>query len=201
MVNEHNEEHDVDLEVTNEENPEIEESELVEEEARSSDKLKQQREKIAALNEEKQALQDELQRTKADFLNAKRRLEEEKVRDRQRTKVQFVEDLLPLCDSFQMAMQDKEAWEKADEAWRKGVEGIHGQLQRILNDYGVRAVDPVGEPFDPQQHEAIGTEVVDDAAKQDTIVSVVQRGYEMQTGGETTTLIRPARVTTGVLEQ
>jgi len=198
MVNEHKEELAGDVEVTNEV-PETTDTELVDEEERSAEKIKKQRETIARLEEEKRDLQDELQRMKADFLNARKRLEDDRTRDRMRSQKQFVEDLLPLCDSFQMAMNDQAAWEKADASWRKGVEGIHSQLMRLLETYGVTPLDPHGEPFDPHRHEAIGTEAVAEKHLQDTVVSVVQRGYEMRIG-DTSELVRPARVTTGTIE-
>lgn len=200
MVNEQkNENQDDEIEVTNDENPEVDEPELVDVEEKSGDKIKRLREKIDRLEEEKKALLDESQRAKADFLNARRRLEEERKNDRLRYQKQHIEELLPLCDSFQMAMQDKETWEKADASWRKGIEGIHTQLMRLLESYGVTAIDPVGDTFDPHKHEAIGTEEVEDASRQDTVVSVVQKGYEMHVG-DTAEIIRPARVTTGTLK-
>ncbi|MCA9353986.1 MAG: nucleotide exchange factor GrpE [Candidatus Kaiserbacteria bacterium] len=198
MVHENNEDTDIEVETTNEETG-FEETELAEEEEQGKDKIKKLKTKIAQLEDDKKQLQDDLQRAKAEFLNVRKRLEEERTRDRVRARMQHVEEMLPLCDSFQMAMNDKAAWEKADEAWRKGVEGIHMQLMGILSAYGVKAVDPTGEHFDPNRHEAIGTEKVDDTKLQDTVVSVVQRGYEMTQDGKTE-LIRPARVTTGTLD-
>ena len=99
-----------------------------------------------------------------------------------------------------MAMNNTEVWEKADKSWRVGVEGINMQLMNILNSYGVKAVDPTGDAFDPQKHEAVGTEEVTDKKLVDKVVSVIQRGYEMTQDGETH-LIRPARVTTGIEKQ
>ena len=93
-------------------------------------------------------------------------------------------------------MSNKEAWEKADETWRKGVEGINAQLNRIVSSYGVEVIDPAGEDFNPHLHEAIGTEPVDSKEMQDKIVSVIQLGYQIK-DGERTEVIRPARVTTG----
>jgi molecular chaperone GrpE len=191
---------DVEVETTSGEDGFVEETELVDDEARAKDKIKQFREKLARCEDEKRDILEESQRAKADFLNARKRLEEERVRDRVRAKKQHVEELLPLCDSFEMAMKDKEAWERADAAWRKGVEGIHNQLQRLLESYQVTVIDPVGEPFDPYRDEAVGTEEVDDKQKIDTVVSVVQSGYEMQVDG-TAEVIRHARVTTGVLKE
>lgn len=166
----------------------------------SDSQLSTQQEHVTKLEEEKTHLQDELQRAKADFLNARRRLEDERMRDRIRYKKEFLTTLLPLCDSFQMAMSDAALWEKADPAWRKGVEGIYTQLQTILTTNGVRAFDPAGQTFDPYRHEAVGTEIVVDSAQQDTVISVMQSGYELTHDGETD-IIRPARVTTGYVAE
>ncbi len=192
-------EKDVDFDVEHGENNHTEDIELEDIEDRATDKIKQLRKKLETALEEKQKLQDELQRAKADFLNARRRLEEERVRDRVRNKKHFVEDLLPLCDSFQMAMNNTEAWKKADVSWRKGIEGINAQLQNILKEYGVSAINPAGEAFDPNRHEAVGTETVTDKKLDDTVVSVMQSGYEITQDGNTE-IIRPARVTTGQYE-
>lgn len=200
MVYMNNDEPDIEVETTNDEDTAMEEPELVDVEEKSEGKIKKMRDKITRLEEEKKDLSDELQRAKADFLNARKRLDEERARDKVRYRKQHIEELLPLCDSFQMAMNDKEAWEKADEAWRKGVEGIQTQLMRILESYGVKTFNPQGERFDAHRHEAIGTEVVDDEKLVDTVVSVVQLGYEMTTG-DTTEIIRHARVTTGIMNE
>lgn len=199
MVNMNDKENEDFEEITDEEN-DIEEPELEEIEELSNNKLKDLREKIARLDTEKKELLEETQRTRAEFLNAKKRLEEERVQDRRRAQRQHAEELLPLCDSFQMAMSNKEVWEKADKSWRTGIEGIQMQLMNILNSYGVTAVEPIGEAFDPNKHEAVGTEEVEDQKLVDTVISVVQRGYEMTQNGDTY-LIRPARVTTGIEKQ
>jgi molecular chaperone GrpE len=200
MVNMNNDEHDVEVEITKDEQPDLEEPELVDLEEKSTDKLKKMREKLAHCEVEKKQILEDAHRARADFLNARKRLDEERARDKVRYRKQHAMELLPLCDSFQMAMSDTEAWEKADKAWRTGIEGINTQLMRLLDSYGVKALDPQGEHFNPHKHEAIGTEIVTDKKLQDTVVSVVQRGYEMTTG-DTTEIIRPARVTTGVMNE
>ncbi|MCA9357897.1 nucleotide exchange factor GrpE [Candidatus Kaiserbacteria bacterium] len=199
MVYMNNENDEVEVETTNDD-IDLEETELVDVEEKSGDKIKKLQEKLRRAEEEKKEAQDELQRARADFLNARKRLDEERIRDRARAKIAHVEELLPLCDSFYMAMSNKEAWEKADEAWRKGVEGINGQLNRILDSYGVKAIDPQGEVFDPHRDEAIGTEKVTDEKLVDTVVTVVQRGFEMEVDGKMT-VIRHARVTTGIMNE
>ena len=196
-MGEEKDEKNVDLDVEHGTEDHTEDIELEEFEDRAADKIKQLREKLKAAVEDKQKLQDETQRAKADFLNARKRLEEERSRDRIRSKKQHVEELLPIVDSFQMAMSDSEAWEKADSSWRKGIEGIHAQLMNLIKGYGVTVLNPVGQPFNPNQHEAVGTEPVTDKKLDDTVVSVMQNGYEI-TLNDTTEIIRPARVTTGL---
>jgi molecular chaperone GrpE len=196
MVNMNDKEND-DFEEITDEHEETQEAELEDVEELSNTKMKDLREKIARLDTEKKEILEEAQRTRAEFLNAKRRLEEERTQDRKRAQRQHAEELLPLCDSFQMAMSNTEVWEKADKSWRTGVEGINMQLMNILSSYGVKAVDPTGDVFDPQKHEAVGTEEVTDKELEDTVVTVIQRGYEMAQDGDTYT-IRPARVTTGI---
>jgi molecular chaperone GrpE len=199
MVYINNDETEIEVETTNDEDIDLEETELIDLEEKSGDRIKKLREKLSHCEDEKKQLQDDLQRTRADFLNARKRLEEERARDRIRHRKEHVEELLPLCDSFEMAMSNKDVWEKADEIWRKGIEGISNQLMRLLNSYGVKVIEPKGEPFDPYRDEAVGTEVVGDEKLVDTVVSVLQRGYEIQVG-ETTEVIRHARVTIGRLE-
>jgi molecular chaperone GrpE len=195
MVNEHDNT-DVDFDVEEGAHHELEDIELTDEEASTGDKLKQLRQKIARLTEEKQQVMEEAARERADFLNARRRLETERAQDKIRYTKKHVEALLPLADSFDMARANKDVWEKADENWRKGIEGIHTQLQQLLAAYAVSEIQADGETFDPYKHEAIGMVSVTDKSLDHTVVSVLQKGYAMDVDGSME-VIRPARVTTG----
>lgn len=197
MVNEHNEKSDVERFITNDEEEVTISEEVTDDETNHTNQRKKYQARIAELETQNKLLLEEMQRAKADFLNAKRRLEEERLRDRERARIEYVTSLLPVCDSFQMAFVDA-AWQTADSAWKKGIEAIYGQLLQVLKQHNVLSIDPVGQPFDHHRHEAIGTEVVSDPTLQDTITTVIQNGYEIQSGEERH-LIRPARVTTGVL--
>ena len=191
--NENNEEfEEITDELTDTTEPELEDIEDAE-----ANKLKKVKDKLKTAEEDKRAALEELATVKADFLNARKRLEDDSKRVIERKTIRHMESLLPLADSFHMAMANTEVWEKADENWRKGIEGINSQLLQILKDNGVTPVDPTGETFDPARHEAIGTTEVEDEKEVDTVVMVMQQGYEM-TLGDKTELIRPARVTTGV---
>lgn len=198
MTNIEQENEDLEIEITENEHTEKAEPELEEMEEAADTKLKKLRDKLTHCEEEKRQLLETSQRAKAEFLNARKRLEEERLKDKMRHKMDHVFELLPLCDSFEMAMSNTEAWEKADKNWRVGVEGINTQLMQILESYNVSLINQTGVTFDPYRHEAIGTEEVE-AEMKDKVIKVVQSGYEMKMG-DRTELIRPARVTTGIVK-
>lgn len=174
----------------------VDDTELEDIEENSTGKIKKLQQKLKASEQEKMELLESLQRAKAEFLNAKRRLEEEKLNDRQRAITDQVEKLLPMCDSFHMAMSNKEAWGNTDSTWRKGIESIYNQLQSILTSYGVKEVTPLGEEFDPNKHEAMTNVPVDSKELHHKVVSVIQNGFVRTHNGKEQ-LIRPARVTVG----
>lgn len=177
-----------DIELTNEaiEDSETIDPDIDEVEGRLEDKVKKLRTELAEAQAGKREALEQLQRERADILNAKKRLEEQTRLDRERAVTRHVEELLPLCDSFDMAMGDP-AWQNADPTWRKGVEGIYGQLMSLLATYGVSALSPLGETFNPHEHEAL----IDNGGEH-KVTTVIQKGYKR---GET--VIRPARVAVG----
>lgn len=200
MVNKkHTEDTQDDVDITTEDT-DMHEPELEELEEKQNGFNNTLRDKLKTCEAEKRTILEESQRTKADFLNARRRLEEERLRDRERITIKHIESLIPLCDSFQVAMANKEVWEKADANWRKGIEGINAQLHNILTSNNVYTIDPTGKEFNPREHEALSTIPVDDAAAHDKIVHIIQLGYELRKPDGSSELIRPARVVIGVHE-
>jgi len=193
-MNENQDESEIEVESELDNDFEDEEFEVNEEALK--DKVSRLRKKLKECEGEKSKHLEDLQRARAEFLNSRKRLEEETYRDRDRQINNFVEKLTPLADSFSMAMSDKTAWEAIDKNWRIGVESIYGQLQSLLKDYGVRSIDETGVDFDPNKHEAVATIPVEDATKDHKVISVVQTGYERDINGKSE-LIRPARVTVG----
>ena len=159
--------------------------ELEDMEEQSKDKLKKLRNELKACQKEKQEYLDGWQRAKADILNSKKRASEELDRSKERAAMMHIEKLLPLCDSFRMAMVDS-VWKEAPESWKKGIEQTHSQLQQIMKEYGVEEVGEVGETFDPNIHEAVSTE---EGEGDEKVTQVLQKGYRM--GDQ---LIRPAKV-------
>ena len=170
MVNrKHDEELQDDIDFTNEDSVSID-PELEEVDEQSLDKIKKLRADLKVCHEERQSIQEELQRNRADFLNARKRQEEQLGRDRERITIKHIEELLPIVDSFDMAINDPK-WPSADPVWRKGMEGVYAQLMAVLKSYDVTAISPLGETFNPHEHEALT-----DSNSNDIIAGVMQKG-------------------------
>ncbi len=183
-------EYNDDIEMTGEDS--IDEIQTEEIEEKSAAKVSELKKKLKESEEARRALMEDLQRAKADFLNARKRLEEEKNTDRERARVKHIEELLPLVDSFEAALKD-EVLNGAAENLQKGIFGIYSQLQNLFRGYNVSEVEALGETFNPAFHEAVAEVPVGDKASDHKVIAVVQKGYRMNDA-----LIRPARVTVGI---
>ena len=151
--------------------------------------LKKIREKLRLCEKEKRDYLLGWQRMRADFVNVKK---EEEARQGELIKFAsegLVEDLLPVLDSFSMAFVNKEAWEKVDGNWRKGVEYIYTQLLSVLESRGLAEVGAVGEKLDPRTHIAIEAVETDEKEQENIVSAVIQKGYRLHSK-----IIRPARV-------
>lgn len=176
-----NEVDDVEFEEVNDEG---------EADARST--IKKLREKIKKLEGEKQEYLDLSQRTRADYSNFKKEVEGNRITERKFATKRFIEELLPVLDSYDMAQANKEAWEKVDQNWRIGIEYIFSQFRTVLENEGVTQFGKVGEIFDPHLHESMEQVRVENEKDNDKIMKVLQNGYKMND-----MILRPARVHTG----
>ena len=132
---------------------------------------------------ELQALQAELEearnrhlRLAADFENYKKRARQEQLDTVQYATANLAERLLPVLDDYQRVMEHVP--EGVDENWLKGVRLTLQKLEEVLASVGVEAIEPIGQPFDPKLHEAIGSEESDEHPE-DTVVSELRRGYKI----------------------
>lgn len=151
--------------------------------------VKKLREKLKTAVEEKQAYLDGWQRDKAEFMNARKRDEEAKQEFLKFAKLNVIEDILPVLDSFDMAMANKASWESISAEWRSGVEGIYNQLLGVLTKQGVTSFGSIGDTFDPNLHQSVSMVPTDDKSKDHTVAVVLQKGYTLS--GK---VIRPAMV-------
>jgi molecular chaperone GrpE len=151
--------------------------------------IKKLRSKLKTAVEEKQAYLNNWQKDKAEFINARKRDDESKQEFLKFSKMAVIEDILPVLDSFDMAMANTASWEQVSKEWRNGVEGIFGQLQGILAKHDVKPFGAKGEAFDPNLHHSIGMIKAENGEADHTIAEVLQKGYMMS--GK---VIRPALV-------
>lgn len=185
-----------EAEITYEESPDLEAGDdLASDEAVGDRTIRKLRERLAAAEEEKAKNMAGWQRAQADLANAARRHGEERDRAVALGEERAIEEILPTLDAFDLAMGNRESWERADLNWRRGIEMIHGQLVAALERLGVSAVDPLGEKFDPARHQAVATAKAESAEQDGSIVAVAQKGY-----ARGATVIRPAVVTVAHLD-
>jgi molecular chaperone GrpE len=148
-------------------------------EENAAESIKKLREKLKKAEAEKTEYLTGWQRAKADMVNARKRHDEEKNEFSKYANENLISDLLPVLESFDMAMGNREAWEKADKNWRVGVEYIYSQLKKTLSDYGVVEINPVGQKYDHSRDDAIAHEPVNDEKLDHMITQVVQKGYSL----------------------
>ncbi|MEX2105802.1 MAG: nucleotide exchange factor GrpE [Solirubrobacterales bacterium] len=145
---------------------------------------------LADAHRERDEYLDLAKRTKADFENFRRRMTAEVQAAAVRGKVQMARDVAPVLDDLERAIQaaglDPES--DSEDALAHGVLLVFRGLRETLTRNGIEAVDPKGEKFDPNLHEALSTVPVD-GTEAGTVVEVMQKGYRFEDQ-----LIRPARV-------
>lgn len=140
--------------------------------------LKKLREKLKKCDAEKMEYLTGWQRAKADLINARKRDEADRADFMKFANERLIEELLPTLESFDLAMSNKDAWEKVDKNWRVGVEYIYSQLKKALSDAGLEEIDPIGKPYDHNRDEAAEYVPVGDKKDHHKVIAVVQKGYK-----------------------
>lgn len=118
----------------------------------------------------------DLQRIQADFVNFRRRSDDERGEFLTLAKQDVILQLLPVLDNIGRALSHTPD-DLKDNPWAKGVSQIAKQAEETLRGLGVETFGQVGEPFDPNLHEAIGYE--EGEGDQETISEVLQAGYKL----------------------
>jgi len=136
------------------------------------------------LKAERDQLLDRLARLQAEFENARKRAERERIADRDYAVVNVVEKFLPVLDHFEMALKSAGTVEQL----RSGVELIVKQMEDVLRQLQVTAIPAEGAKFDPRHHEALGAVERLDLPDQH-VAEEIRRGYKLRDK-----LLRPALV-------
>ena len=132
-------------------------------------------------------MRDRALRAQAEFENFRKRVAREREDERKRATERLVEELLPVIDNLERAIEHTTADSDINHLIA-GVAAVHTQVIGVLGKEGVSVIDPVGEAFDPMPHQAVSQQE-DLTVPEGTVVAVFQKGYEM--GGR---VVRPATV-------
>ena len=127
-------------------------------------------------------------RAQADAQNVKRRAEQDVEKARKYALERFCSELLPVVDNLERALEAGGGEDEALRPIREGVELTLKNMLDVLRKFQIEAVDPSGEPFDPQLHQAMSM-VENPDAEPNTVLTVMQKGYTLH--GR---LVRPAMV-------
>lgn len=117
-------------------------------------------------------LTDRLQRTMAEFDNFRKRTEKEKASMYIIGAKEIVEKILPVVDNFERGL----ATAQEGDAFADGMKMIYKQLMTTLDELGVKPIEAVGQPFDPNYHNAV-MHVEDESLGENVVAEELQKGY------------------------
>ena len=140
-------------------------------------KLKKIQEELKKCKKERDENLSALQRARADYINLKRDVDKSNAKLGKFAKEKVLTDLFPVLDAFDMAIGNKEVWEKVEKNWRIGIEYIHSQLLKVLDENNVYIIDNPKEAFDPEKHEPLETIETDDKKQDNIVAQIIQKGY------------------------
>jgi molecular chaperone GrpE len=121
-------------------------------------------------------LTEALQRERADATNQRRHHEVELQNARNHAKVSVVQEILPVIDNFERALAHVPKDLEGND-YIKGVQSVAKQFEKTLAELGVEKIKTVGQPFDPELHEAVQMEEGD--GKQEMVSEELQSGYKL----------------------
>lgn len=151
-------------------------------EEHSGDQIKKLKERLKEAEAKAKENLDNWQRAQAEFVNLRKRDEQDREDFVKFAKSDVLGELVPVLDSFEMALKHG----------HKDIEPIYNQFLKILRDHGLAEINPVGETFDPRMHEAVGMVETNNMEDDHKVLDVFQKGYML-----VDRVIRPAKVRIG----
>jgi molecular chaperone GrpE len=159
----------------------------VSEEEAAASELEADLARLTQIETERNEYLDTLRRVQAEFENYRKRVIKEQTALVDRATSGLVEQLLPVLDSFELALKNLDSAGSDDiESVRKGVELVYAELLGVLEKAGVSRIEAEGKPFDPNVHEAVMQE---DGDGEPVVTDVLRTGYTLK--GR---VLRPAMV-------
>jgi molecular chaperone GrpE len=139
-------------------------------------KIKSLKEKLEKCQTEKEGYLSGWQRAQADFINYKKQNDSVFTQAKESSTISIVESLLPILDSFEMALAGN--FDESFKKWLTGFEYVHQQFKKVLEDQGVLEINPQGQVFSPEEHEAIEEVPTEDESLDHTVAHVILKGYK-----------------------
>jgi molecular chaperone GrpE len=134
-------------------------------------------EQLAAAEAQAAEYLDGWQRARAEFANARKRLERERSESYVNASVDIVTQLLPILDDYDRALNSVPA-AIAQDKWFEGIQLVRRKLQTILENLRVAPIQAVGQPFDPNVHEALSLQPSNEY-ESGTVIAEAQAGYKL----------------------
>lgn len=132
-----------------------------------------------SLETQVEELTEALLRSQADLQNVRRRAERDVENAHKYAIEKFVKDLLPVLDSMDRALELAETTEGFDAAMLEGTQMTHKLLLDAASKHGVESIDPAGEAFNPQEHQAMSM-VESVEHDPNSVMAVMQKGYKLE---------------------
>jgi len=148
--------------------------------------LESSQRRVAAAEQQRDEYLDLLQRTRADFENYQKRNQRDLTEERRYAHAGFARELLPIVDNLQRALNA--ARQQEGGSLVEGVNMVQAQLLDVFRRFGITPIDPRGQPFDPNLHEAVVMQPRTDVAP-NTVIETLEPGYRLHER-----ILRPARV-------
>ncbi len=154
---------------------------------RSADDLETLRGELAEIEQKADEYLRLAQRTQADFINYRRRVDDERVQQTREANIGYIQRLLPVLDDFERALANATP-EQLESNWGKGIQLVERNLRGLIAADEVQRIAAEGAEFDPREHEGVGRQPSADVPE-GHVLHVVRQGYRK---GDR--VIRPAQV-------
>jgi molecular chaperone GrpE len=148
-------------------------------------KIEELTQKVEALEEERDELNERVLRKAAEFENYRRRMDREKERRHEAGMLDVIEPVLEVLDDFERSidaaedLEDSQDAEKAYESLKGGVEMVFRKFRDTLENLGVEPIEAEGKPFDENLHEAMMRQPSEEA-EPGTVLQEIRKGYRME---------------------
>lgn len=134
-------------------------------------------EQLTAVQAEADDYKDRWMRGQAEFANARKRMEKQRLEAYPNATANVMNKLLPIVDDLERAMENIPA-EIEGNSWLEGIQLVQRKLATTLENFNVTPIEALGEPFDPNLHEAI-TQEESEGFESGAVCRVLQTGYKI----------------------